>query len=232
MPLPNAKMIRCLTGALVSAALCLPLMARAQTWGFMDEQGYFHFADSALDQRYLLMFGGTLDAGGVRALVQTQRSLTYFDLSVSYKAVRPYLRQAAQAHAVDYELLKAVVATESGFNPRAVSPKGAVGLMQLMPSTAAFIGVKSLPGKTLEESLSDPRTNIEAGARYLARQMQRFDGRVELALAAYNAGAGAVLKAGRQVPDYPETQRYVRKVLGLYEQLKPVQHSAAPEFHF
>ncbi|TNF55900.1 MAG: lytic transglycosylase domain-containing protein [Burkholderiales bacterium] len=214
------------------SALCLVLgallspVAQAQLWGYVDEQGFFHFAESPVDERFTLMLDQPLGEGAVHALAQTRRAATWFDVSVAYKAVRPHLRSAAREHAVDYDLLKAVIATESGFNARAVSHRGAVGLMQLMPSTAAELGVQASASQTLAERLTDPRTNVQAGARYLAQQLVRFDGRLELALAAYNAGAGAVLRAGRRVPDFPETQQYVRKVLRLYEQLRPATQVA------
>ena len=214
------------------SALCLVLgallspVAQAQLWGYVDEQGFFHFAESPLDERFTLMLDQPLGEGAVHALAQTRRAATWFDVSVAYKAVRPHLRSAAGEHAVDYDLLKAVIATESGFNARAVSHRGAVGLMQLMPSTAAELGVQASASQTLAERLTDPRTNVQAGGRYLAQQLARFDGRLELALAAYNAGAGAVLRAGRRVPDFPETQQYVRKVLRLYEQLRPATQVA------
>jgi soluble lytic murein transglycosylase-like protein len=214
------------------AVLCLglgvllPPAAQAQLWAYVDEQGFFHFAESPADERFTLMLDQPLGEGAVRALAETRRASTWFDVSVAYKAVRPHLRQAAREHALDYDLLKALIATESGFNTRAVSHRGAVGLMQLMPATASDLGVRASSGQSLAERLTDPRTNVQAGARYLAQQLVRFDGRLDLALAAYNAGAGAVQRAGGQVPDIPETQQYVRKVLRLYEQLRPATQVA------
>lgn len=152
------------------------------------------------------------------ALAQDWGWLARFEASPQYKAVRPLMREAAQAHQVDYALLKAVVATESGFDPVAVSPKGAVGLMQLMPATAQRYGLRGA------EPLRDARANLGAGARYLADLIRLFDGELNLALAAYNAGEGAVLRAGRQVPDYAETRHYVATVLQLYERLQTVPH--------
>jgi len=219
------------------SALCLGLgvllspAAQAQLWAYVDDQGFFHFAESPADERFNLMLDQPLGEGAMRALEKARRASTWFDVSVAYKAVRPHLRQAAREHALDYDLLKAVIATESGFNARAVSHRGAVGLMQLMPATAADLGVRAAKGQTLEERLTDPRTNVQAGARYLALQLARFDGQLELALAAYNAGPGAVLLAGRQVPNFPETRQYVRRVLGLYEQLRPTATVAGP-LHF
>jgi soluble lytic murein transglycosylase-like protein len=149
--------------------------------------------------------------------------LSSFELSLSYKAVRPWLREAAAETGVNYELLKAVVATESGFDAKAVSHRGAIGLMQLIPDTAVRFGVKAKADATVAEQLTDPRTNIRAGARYLAWLLRRFDGRTELALAAYNAGEGAVDRAGRRIPPYPETRHYVSKVTRLQAWLTPPQ---------
>ena len=117
------------------------------------------------------------------------------------------IEAAATRAGVDPRLLAAITRAESGFNPNALSGAGAVGLTQLMPGTAAGLGVNP----------TDPFANLDGGARYLAGQLDSF-GRVDLALAAYNAGPGAVRQAGG-VPNYPETQAYVRRVLGYYQQL-------------
>jgi len=117
---------------------------------------------------------------------------------------------AAEAADLAPGLVLAVVVRESGGDPAAVSPAGARGLMQLMPATARELGVTD-PG--------DPSQNLHGGARYLARMLRRFGGDLDLALAAYNAGPGAVEAAGGRVPDYPETQRYVRAVRALAARL-------------
>jgi hypothetical protein len=115
---------------------------------------------------------------------------------------------AARRHSLDPDLVQAVVAVESGFRPDAVSPKGAQGLMQLMPYTARALGVKDS---------FDPAANLDGGTRYLSALIKRYGGDVTRALAAYNAGEGAVARHGG-VPPYPETLAYVRKVL---ERAKP-----------
>ena len=120
-----------------------------------------------------------------------------------------HVAAAAADNGVDPELVQAVIATESNFNPRAISAKGAQGLMQLMPATAAELGVADV---------WDPGENIRGGTAHLARLLQKFDD-VPLALAAYNAGEGAVTRYGG-VPPYQETQDYVRKVMGRYERLR------------
>ena len=120
--------------------------------------------------------------------------------------VLPVVEQAAEDHSLDPALLLAVIHAESGFNPRALSLKGAVGLMQLMPTTASRYGAGDL---------RDPRRNIQAGAAHLHYLLGRY-GDLSLALAAYNAGEGAVERYGMRIPPYAETQDYVPRVLSLY----------------
>ena len=129
------------------------------------------------------------------------------------QAAAPYLdaiQKAGAANGVDPLLLQAVISQESGFNPNATSSAGAKGLMQLMPATAAGLGVTNP---------YDPTQSINAGARYLKTDLDRFGGDTSLALAAYNAGAGAVRSYGG-IPPYPETQNYVKNILAHYESLK------------
>ena len=116
------------------------------------------------------------------------------------------LEEAAQRHNVDPNLVRAVIKVESNFNPRAVSRKGAVGLMQLMPGTARNLNVSNP---------FDPKQNVDAGVRHLKQLLNDFGGDVRLSLAAYNAGAGAVTR-NKGVPPYAETQDYVRRVTNLY----------------
>lgn len=218
--------------------------ARADVWGYVDAQGIAHFSMLQIDARYQLFFRGNESfsagknantdnlAGGTSHPATNMATappslLAFFDISPNYKAVRHLLREASLRHGIDYELLQALIATESGFNARAVSPKGAVGLMQLIPPTAARYGVRASKDSPIEKKLTDPMINIRAGSNYLSDLIRRFPGRLELALAAYNAGEGAVQRAGNKIPNYPETQNYVKTVMQLYNQLKPPSMVAA-----
>lgn len=121
--------------------------------------------------------------------------------------LRSSLVSIARAEKVDPELLDAVIVVESGYNAEAVSPKGAMGLMQLMPATAERFGVAEP---------FDSSANMRGGARYLRWLMKRFEGELKLVLAAYNAGEGAVAAHGNRIPPFPETQQYVERVLRVY----------------
>ena len=205
--------------------------AHAELWGYVDDKGVAHFAPEQLDDRYVLFFRGGSDfdtAQGMKTprAVQVPTSsasklLTFFDISPGFRQVKHHLREAAREHGVEYELLQALIATESGFDPAAVSPKGAVGLMQIMPATAERYGVRGDGNNPVARKLTDPRTNVRTGARYLRDLIRMYPGQLELALAAYNAGEGAVQRAGNRIPNYRETQNYVKTVMQLYSMLKP-----------
>lgn len=121
------------------------------------------------------------------------------------------VEKASRAHGVDAALVHAVIFAESSYDPDARSPAGAAGLMQLMPGTARHYGVRDL---------FDPSQNIHGGVSFLRDLLRQFDGNVELALAAYNAGTTAVIRAGRRIPPLAETQAYVPKVIDHYRRLR------------
>ena len=213
--------------------LFLNNFAHADIWGYVDERGTAHFAAEQVDKRYSLFFRGEGEFDSRRDVPAASaapsaaqagaaaRLLSLFDVSPTYKKLGIHLQEASRTHGVDYALLQALIATESGFDPVAVSPKGAVGLMQLMPDTARRYGVAGDSKNPVEKKLTDPRTNIKAGTRYLSYLLDLFPGQLELALAAYNAGEGAVQRAGNKIPNYKETQNYVKTVMQLYAVLRP-----------
>ena len=236
----RAPMANWRCGVRAAAVALLMLLAspvRADVWGYVDEKGVPHFASERVDERYELFyrnvetFDTTLDpppaaeAAVPRAPMTVpmapNKLIAFFEISPTFKVVRQHMRDASSDHNIDFELLKALIAAESGFNTTAVSPKGAIGLMQIMPATARRYGVDGDRKMAIERKLVDPKTNIKTGTRYLRDLINMFPGQLELALAAYNAGEGAVQKAGNQIPNYKETQAYVKTVMQIYNVLKP-----------
>jgi soluble lytic murein transglycosylase-like protein len=157
------------------------------------------------------------------------RLLGLLENSPGYKRVLPLVQDTARQLGLDVHLMVALIAAESAFDHRAVSPKGAVGLMQLMPGTAERYGVRPEEGSSLRERLMHPQTNLRAGALFLRDLLLLFPGRIDLVLAAYNAGPGAVRRAGLRIPDYPETQNYVRTVTELLGYLRPGYYALSAE---
>ena len=204
--------------------------AQADVWVWVDEQGRSYFSDQQVDARYSLFYRAPAQpaAPGAAAPVApaaprvNPKLAEFFESSPRYRKIQPLLKDAAARYRVDYELLQALVAAESGFDAAAVSPKGAIGLMQVMPDTARRFGVDSDRWKSVEAKLADPKININLGTRYLRLLMDMFPGKLDLALASYNAGEGAVQRAGNKVPNFKETQNYVVTVGELYTALKPV----------
>ncbi len=204
--------------------------AKADVWVWVDEQGHSHFAAEQVDARYSLFYRASVQpaapgAGATAAPAAPEinpKLAEFFESSPRYGKIRPLLKEAAARYRVDYELLQALVAAESGFDPAAVSVKGAIGLMQVMPDTARRFGVDSDRWLSVERKLADPRINIQLGTRYLRLLIDMFPGRLDLALASYNAGEGAVQRAGNKIPNFKETQNYVATVSELYAALKPV----------
>ena len=179
--------------ALVAAlAVGGPLPARAASIHLVDEDGTLHVTNVPGDPRYRR---AAVRPSGGRSGGADRSAARYAHL----------IEELAGRHGVDPALVEAVIRIESGFDPRAVSSKGAAGLMQLMPRTAEMLRVLDP---------FDPRGNVSGGVRHLRHLLDRYHGDVALALAAYNAGAAAV-DAHRGVPPYPETEHYVRRVLQL-----------------
>ncbi|MBV7548148.1 lytic transglycosylase domain-containing protein [Pseudomonas sp. PDM26] len=155
-----------------------------------------------------------------RVIHEPDAALVSLDQQPQMIAAQPYaelVSAAATANELPAALLHAVIKTESGYNARATSPKGARGLMQLMPRIAREMGVTNA---------YDPKANIQGGARYLKRLMTMFDNDIRLAVAAYNAGPQAVLSRGNRIPPFAETQRYVPNVLNHYRRLQGLSADA------
>jgi soluble lytic murein transglycosylase-like protein len=178
-------------------------LARADIYTFVDAVGIAHYSNVPTDPRFQFLLATPAD--------KTQSGEAYNPVLLARSVdFDPIIEKAALAASVEADLLRAVIAVESGFNARAVSKAGAVGLMQLMPATAKRFGATDR---------YDPRQNVHAGARYLRSLIDRYGKDIQLALAAYNAGETAVDRCGRCIPAYKETQAYVPKVLRVYETL-------------
>ena len=176
----------------------------ANIYSFKDDQGVTHFSNLPhLDKRYKLVYR-IPDSWKTRPNAWTPS----FPKSVNIEKYVPIIDNAARAHGVDPRLVHAVIRAESGYNDRALSNKGAMGLMQLIPATAERMGVKNH---------YDPVENIFGGTRYLSMLLKMFNGDMELALAGYNAGENAVIRNGYKIPPYAETQAYVPKVISFFK---------------
>ena len=207
-------------------ALSLSLIsasAQASIYGYVDEQGVAHLATEKIDSRYKLFSRGNAlqSSSSLEIGAETPELLRYLSKHPNLKKFEPLLKAAGNEFAVDSALLKAVMAAESGFKPDAISAKGAIGLMQVMPATAERYGLRGDKQKTLEQKLADPETNIRLGARYLRDLQRMFPNQQDLVLASYNAGEGAVQQYNNTIPPYPETRSYVKLVTQIYQLYQP-----------
>ncbi len=191
-----------LVAALSSAA------AIADIYGYVDAEGVQHYSNFPDSAQYRLVLSDPDPATPCRDKCRKTGSRKQ---AIHTQSFLSSIRREAAANRLDPLLIEAVIAVESGHNPNARSPVGAAGLMQLMPTTARRYGV------------DDPYhadSNIRGGSRYLRDLLSMFDGNLHLALAAYNAGENAVIRYGRKIPPYAETQNYVPRVLQKYAALK------------
>jgi soluble lytic murein transglycosylase-like protein len=191
--------------------------AHAELWGYVDGGGIAHVAGRQIDTRYRLVLG---EQGAPQVAVpgKTDRAsslLTWLEIAPEVRVLQPVLREAAREQGIDAELLQAIIVVESGYNRRAVSPRGAIGLMQITPETGDRYASPAERRKPAAERLLDPASNVRAGARMLADLTHRYGG-IDVALAAWNAGEGTVRKAGGKVPAIDETRAHVQLVLELY----------------
>jgi hypothetical protein len=183
----------------VALLMTVSLAAAGDIYRFMDEEGVEHYTDVPTDRRFKIF---------MRDLKKDKKLRTSFNLARygrSSEEFEPIINQCSSDYGVDRSLVKAVIHAESSFNSQAVSHKGAVGLMQLMPGTAQDLKVVNS---------FDPQDNIRGGVRYLRFLLDTFKGDVTLALAAYNAGLSKVARYGG-IPPYEETRNYVSRVLAL-----------------
>ena len=197
------------------AAPVVPVPGVPVLWGYVDGAGVAHFASGQLDSRYAQVLRET---DGPRVAGKTQGAdglLTWLEFAPDVKAIQPLLDEAARTTGVDEELLKAVITVESNYDARAVSRRGAVGLMQLTADTADRYATAQERLTPARERLLDARTNILTGARMLADLTHRYGG-IDIALAAWNAGEGTVRRAGGRMPEIVETEAHVHMVLELY----------------
>lgn len=183
--------------AALLSVLLFVAQAFADIYKYEDAEGVLHFTDAPTDRRFKVF---------MRDIKKDQRLRTTFRLGGCVKDPKefePIIDSCALEYGVDKSLVKAVIQAESGYNPNAVSPKGAAGLMQLMPKTAQGLKVVNS---------FDPAENIRGGVRYLRFLLDTFKGDVPMALAAYNAGLSKVARYGG-IPPYQETRNYVAKVM-------------------
>ncbi|MDB5989364.1 MAG: Soluble lytic murein transglycosylase precursor [Herbaspirillum sp.] len=224
--------------ALLSLAIGLTLSlaspsARADIYGYFDADGNAHFATEALDRRYKLFMRGdgafdsrTLGRGGLsnaNAGHSNNPLLHYMSNHPGRKKYESMIERAAAEFQLEPALLNAVMAAESGFNPKAVSAKGAIGLMQVMPATAERYGLQADKKRSINQKLTDPGINIRLAAHYLSDLEKMFPQHPELVIASYNAGEGAVQKYRNQIPPFPETRNYVQLVSQFYQLYAPGQ---------
>lgn len=197
--------------ATLSVALLASSEVLADVYKYVDASGNVFYTDTPSNKSYkrIIKTSPIIHANSTSPLF-TNVSYTRHTFSGVNKArYTELIEDAAQRHQIDAKLLHAVIQTESAYNPSAISSAGAAGLMQLMPATAQRFGVMDR---------TDPDQNVDGGTRYLKHLMNMFGPRLDLAIAAYNAGENAVIRHNNTIPPYRETQDYVRQVLALYKQ--------------
>ena len=183
-------------------------IAHADIYRYVDADGMVHFTNVPQDSRFKVYLKEKRMPDPVADTLASE--VRYYDDKERARYAKP-IQDAAKATRLDPALIHAVISAESGYNPLARSRKGAAGLMQLMPETAKRYGVKNR---------LDPEQNISGGARYLRDLIRMFNNDVQLAVAAYNAGENAVVRAGNRIPPYQETMTYVPRVMTYYKKYR------------
>jgi hypothetical protein len=204
-----------IAGLLSIKAWAQPLIIFTST----GEQGHTRWSTQAMDNSYL-----PVPSLSSRDSIQDSSTQAQSHTTVQHQVIarrrqqwQPAINAAANRHDVDARWVTALIEIESGFNPKAVSPKGAIGLMQLMPATAARYGVRNA------RELFDPERNLDIGVRHLKDLLIAHEGNVALAMASYNAGSGAVAKHGKRIPRFNETMLYVPAVLAAIASYPPAE---------
>jgi soluble lytic murein transglycosylase-like protein len=200
-----------------AAAWLAAELAVADVYWYKDERGITHFTNVPDDPRYQLYLRWRDKSQAARSSrsVKAKSARSTKALEAKRRLYGPVIEEAARSYRLDSALLHAVITAESAYNPDAVSRKGATGLMQLMPTTAERYGVKDL---------YDPLENVYGGARYLRDLLDLFNHDLSLAVAAYNAGEGAVMQYGNRIPPYTETEQYVSRVLEYYQRYQTIKN--------
>jgi soluble lytic murein transglycosylase-like protein len=183
----------------------LAASSSAGIYKYVDEKGVIHFTNCPRDPKFKLYIRESKEDVGDE---NQSFSVSYIKDSNQYDSL---ISELSKKYQVDFALIKAMIRAESGFNPSAVSRKGAKGLMQLMPDTALRMNVSNI---------FNPRENIEGGVRYFKYLLSLFNNDLRLSLAAYNAGENVVGEL-RSIPPYRETMDYVKKVMSYYQSYKP-----------
>ncbi len=212
-PLRPGKLVF-LTALFLTATLSYSILLAGGIYSYVDKNGIYHFTNVPTDSRFSKIEidekSVTLKGNGGSGYRTRDQGLHSYSVRARIDVFEQEIKRAAGYFGLDPALIKAVIRAESGGDPRAVSSKGALGLMQLMPATARELMVYDP---------FDPAENIWGGSRYLSWLMESFDGDIIAALAAYNSGPGTVEKYGG-IPPYPETIQYIKRVLRFWKQAK------------
>ncbi|MEY3289684.1 MAG: hypothetical protein RLZZ419_1926 [Pseudomonadota bacterium] len=198
--------------SVILVTLLLSKGVMADIYKYTDNDGHIYYTDQPRNSLYkrIIKSRAPIYSPSQNDTIKVQNFTSSNKFAgANKKRFTDLIEQTAYRHQVDAKLLHAVIQTESAYNSSAQSPKGAVGLMQLMPETARRFGVIDR---------NNPDQNVDGGARYLKHLITLFDSNLNLAVAAYNAGENAVIRYNNSIPPYPETQSYVKQVLALYHQ--------------